>query len=153
MFSHESIVRLKDSHSVINWGIMLLFLISFHNVGKVASPPRPHPRYLVQSKTCVDSVSIGCVQALKAAVHNYSVAVVSFWDQIFGVVVGVIDLSTDGCSGATEVAQMTLSSFAKSAQATASAQTARLSDDKLVQCAIKVCMLCCFLNLNIEILV
>jgi hypothetical protein len=89
-------------------------------------------------------VSIGCVQALKAAVHNYSVAVVSFWDQIFGVVIGVIDVSTDGRYGTTEVVQT--SSFAKSVQATASTQTARLSDDKLVQSAIKVCKALVFLK-------
>lgn len=71
-------------------------------------------------------------------------AVVSFWEQIFGVVIGVIDLSTDGRYGTTEVVQM--SSFAKSVQATASTQTARLSDDKLVQSAIKVCKAFVFLK-------
>lgn len=76
-------------------------------------------------------------------------AVVSFWEQIFGVVIGVIDLSTDGRYGTTEVVQM--SSFAKGVQATASTQTAptqtaRLSDDKLVQSAIKVCKALVFLN-------
>lgn len=72
--------------------------------------------------------------------------------------IGVIDLSTDGRYGTTEVVQMTVSSFAKSIQSTASTQTgptqtARLSDDKLVQSAIKVCKALVFLKFYIAILV
>ena len=72
-------------------------------------------------------------QALKAAVHNYPMVVLSFWDLIHGTVAEVLD------TGYLEKAHSSPVSPGKEVLSAEYAQPSRTCDDKLVQSAIKVC--------------
>ena len=69
--------------------------------------------------------------ALKAAIHNYPMIVLSFWDQICDIVAVVVDTGW-------EKAHSSPTSPAKGVLSAGYAQPSRICDDKLVQSANKV---------------
>lgn len=80
----------------------------------------------------VSYITSNLLQALKAAVHNYPMVVLSFWDEIYGIVVEVVDTGWERTHASS-------ASPAKGVLSAGYAQPSRICDDKLVQSAIKVC--------------
>lgn len=78
------------------------------------------------------------LQALRAAVQNYPDMASSFWDIIFRVVAGAIDVSIESSIGVCLNKLDTPLGFVMSVSAPGSGQSSRLSDDKLVHSAVKV---------------
>ncbi|CAK9199437.1 unnamed protein product [Sphagnum troendelagicum] len=78
------------------------------------------------------------LQALRAAVQNYPDMASSFWDIIFRVVAGAIDVSIESSSGVCLNKLNTSLGFVMSVSAPGSGQSSRLADDKLVHSAVKL---------------
>ncbi|CAK9199566.1 unnamed protein product [Sphagnum troendelagicum] len=78
------------------------------------------------------------LQALRAAVQNYPDMASSFWDIIFRVVAGAIDVSIESSSGVCLNKLDTSLGFVMSVSAPGSGQSSRLADDKLVHSAVKL---------------
>jgi hypothetical protein len=84
------------------------------------------------------AVRVDAFQALRAAVQNYPDMASSFWDIIFRVVAGAIDVSIESSSGVCLNKLDSSLGFVMSVSAPGSGQSSRLADDKLVHSAVKV---------------
>jgi hypothetical protein len=78
------------------------------------------------------------LQAVRAAVQNYPDMASSFWDIIFRVVAGAIDVSIESSIGVCLNKLDTSLGFVMSVSAPVSGQSSRPADDKLVHSAVKV---------------
>ena len=78
---------------------------------------------------------------MKAAAHNYPGVLAPYWDDIFKVLVRVIDSGTfEGQSGASDDGYLFSTAYAKNISS-GLVQGSRLSDEELVRSAIEVCTL------------
>jgi hypothetical protein len=84
------------------------------------------------------AVRVEAFQALRAAVQNYPDMASSFWDIIFRVVAGAIDVSIESSIGVCSNKLDTSLGFVMSVSAPGSGQSSRLADDKLVHSAVKL---------------
>lgn len=76
---------------------------------------------------------------MKAAAHNYPGLVTPYWDDIFKVLVRIIDSGSENRSVASDDANLLSSAFTKTVSPSGLVPSSRLSDDELVQSAIEVC--------------
>ncbi|KAG0560547.1 hypothetical protein KC19_10G189000 [Ceratodon purpureus] len=84
------------------------------------------------------AVQIEAIQALKAAAHNYPGVLAPYWDDIFKVLVRVIDSGTfEGQSGASDDGYLFSTAYAKNISS-GLVQGSRLSDEELVRSAIEL---------------
>lgn len=101
------------------------------------------PSLLVDLITCSQppapsTVQVEAILALKAAAHNYPGLVTPYWDDIFKVLVRIIDSGSENRSVASDDANLLSSAFTKTVSPSGLVPSSRLSDDELVQSAIEL---------------